>query len=280
MTVGRLAPTPSGHLHLGNALAFGAAYLAARDAGGRLLLRIEDVDRARARPEVEAGIREDLAWLGIRYDLEVPRQSQRRYSVAGLPVYRCTCNRARRQQGACTCRTALAGSAGDAPSLVRFATPPGTVVVEDAVLGRATLEPGADPVLLSREGAAQYNLAVVLDDIRDGVTQVVRGADLFEQTAVQIRMYEALGAAPPVYAHVPVLLGPDGKKLSKSHGSLEVRALRAEGWTPEAVWRRLLPVLGLPECSLADAPPWDPKRTRPGPIRIETLLPDAALRAR
>ncbi len=267
MAVGRLAPTPSGFLHLGNALAFGAAFLAARDAGGRLLLRIEDIDRERSRPEVEAGIREDLAWLGIHYDEEVPRQSHRHYSTEGLPTYRCDCNRRRRLAGRCECRAAPPPT-----GMVRFATPPGTVHFEDRALGPQRIEPGADPVLLSREGAPLYNLAVVLDDIRDGVTQVVRGADLLEQTAVQLRLYEALGASPPTYTHVPVLLGPDGKKLSKSHGSLEIRALREAGWTPAAIWRRLLPLLGLPPVDLADAPPWDPRRSQRGPVSVSELL--------
>src|SRR4051794_22248957 len=106
MVVGRLAPTPSGHLHLGNALAFGAAWLSVRGAGGKLLLRIEDLDRGRARDDVAAGQREDLRWLGIDWDEEVAPQSQRVYSVKRLPVYRCDCSRANRLAGACACRDA------------------------------------------------------------------------------------------------------------------------------------------------------------------------------
>src|SRR5690348_9066447 len=98
---GRLAPTPSGHLHLGNALAFGAAALSARGGGGRLLLRIEDLDRGRARDDVAAGQRDDLRWLGIAWDEETPPQSTRRYELGAIPTYRCACSRAARLAGAC-----------------------------------------------------------------------------------------------------------------------------------------------------------------------------------
>ncbi|MEZ4236448.1 MAG: glutamate--tRNA ligase family protein [Myxococcota bacterium] len=102
-----------------------------------------------------------------------------------------------------------------------------------------------DPVLIRRDGMASYNLAVVVHDLCDGVTEVVRGADLVDYTAVQIRLWEALGAAPPTWLHAPLLLGPDGTKLSKRHGDTEVAALAAAGWTPRDVWRRLLPLLGI-----------------------------------
>src|SRR5215470_18055045 len=106
MIVGRLAPTPSGHLHLGNALAFGAAWLSARSAGGRVLLRVEDIDRGRARMDIAAAQRDDLRWLGLDWDEEVPPQSARTYSVGGAPVYRCDCNRGTRLAGGCRCRDA------------------------------------------------------------------------------------------------------------------------------------------------------------------------------
>src|SRR5215467_7065727 len=128
--VGRLAPTPSGHLHLGNALAFGAAWLSARGAGGRLLLRMEDLDRGRARPEVAAGQKEDLAWLGLDWDEEVTPQSQRGYALDGIPVYRCPCARAVRLAGGCRCR-----SVGAEEGAWRFRTPAGPVAFADRALG-------------------------------------------------------------------------------------------------------------------------------------------------
>src|SRR5262249_1222418 len=218
--VGRLAPTPSGNLHLGNALAFGAAWLSARGAGGRLLLRVEDLDRGRAREEVAAGQREDLAWLGIDWDEEVTPQSQRGYTLDGIPVYRCPCSRAVRLARGCRCRWARAGAGG-----WRCRAPDGLVELVDRAVGPQRLPVEEDPILMRADGEPAYPLAVVVDDARDGVTEVVRGADLFEATAVQIRLHEALGLRPPSYLHVPLLLGAVGKKLSQSHGSTEIREL-------------------------------------------------------
>jgi glutamyl/glutaminyl-tRNA synthetase len=265
--VGRLAPTASGHLHLGNALAFGAAWLAARQAGGRLLLRIEDLDRGRARPEVAEGQRADLLWLGIDWDQEVAPQSARRYSIEGIPVYRCACNRATRLARRCRCREEVAAPSAGA---WRFRTPPGMVTFEDRACGTQHLTPDEDPILMTRSGAAAYPLAVVVDDARDGVTEVVRGADLLAATATQILLHRALGLVSPTYLHVPLLLGGDGKKLSKSHGATGIRALRAAGWTRERVWQLLLPLLGVPPLgSLAEARTrFEPGRWPPGPRMV------------
>lgn len=235
----RLAPTPSGHLHLGNALAFGAAWISARSGGARLLLRIEDLDRGRARAEVAEGQRADLRWLGLEWDGEVAPQSARTYGLEGVPVWRCDCSRAKRLGGNCLCRRAPPASgawrmdAGAEP--VRFV---------DRAWGAQSVVPEEGPILMRADGEPAYPLAVVVDDGRDGVTEVVRGADLLEATAVQIRLHECLGQAPPTWLHTPVLYGMDGKKLSKSHGSTEIRALRAAGWTAERVWARLLPLIG------------------------------------
>ncbi len=265
---GRLAPTPSGRLHLGNALAFGAAWLSARngarpppsiktddvtfdtlrhsktddvtfDTSGRLLLRIEDLDQGRARDEIAQSQRDDLRWLGIDWDEEVSPQSRRTYPLDGIPTYRCACSRATRLSWGCRCRF-LAGDTG----AWRFRTPEGPVSFTDRARGPLTLPPGDDPILQRADGTAAYPLAVIVDDARDGVTEVVRGADLLDATPVQVRLHEALGLPLPTYLHVPVLLGPDGRKLSKSHGSTELVALRATGWTPERVWDLLLPFLG------------------------------------
>jgi len=257
LVTGRLAPTPSGHLHLGNALAFGAAWLSVRGAGGRLLLRIEDLDRGRARDDVAAGQREDLLWLGIDWDEEVAPQSRRQYRLDGLPVYRCDCSRAVRLARACRCRDRAAGRGA-----WRYRTPPGAVEFVDRALGPHRILPEDDPIVMRDTGEAAYPLAIVVDDARDGVTEVVRGGDLIDATATQIRLYQELGLPPPTYLHVPLLLGPDGKKLSKSHGSTEIRALRTAGHKADDIWVTLLPLLGLP----------------PGPLHRARLDPAAILR--
>lgn len=266
--VGRLAPTPSGLLHLGNALAFGAAWLSARfpeggGPGGRVLLRVEDLDQGRARAEVAAAQRADLVWLGLDWDEEVTPQSLRAYSLDGIPTYRCTCSRAARLARTCACR-----DAGHTTGVWRFRTPPGAVAFTDRARGPCRIVPEDDPVLMRADGEAAYPLAVVIDDARDGVTEVVRGGDLLDATAVQVRLYEALGLRPPTWLHVPLLLGPDGRKLSKSHGSVGLAALRDAGWTPGRVWETLLPLLGLPPGPLTEAR-LVPGRIPAGPFVVE-----------
>lgn len=236
-SVGRLAPTPSGHLHLGNVLAFTAAWLSVRRQGGRLLLRMEDLDRGRAREAVAQGQREDLLWLGLNWDQEVLPQSQRSYSTEGLAAYYCHCPRSQRAQ--CTCRFQH-----HTTGALRFRCGEGLVRFKDRAWGAQSFLPEEDPIILRANGEAAYPLAVVVDDARDGVSEVVRGGDLLSATAVQIQIHQALQLKPPSYLHVPVLYGQDGKKLSKSHGSTEIRALRAAGWSPEQIWNLLLPLLG------------------------------------
>lgn len=276
---GRLAPTPSGGLHLGNTLAFGAAWLSARAAGEPLLLRIEDIDTGRSREALVSGIREDLAWLGLDWDEEVPRQSTRSYdeALAALTphTYRCDCSR---QQVAAnggvypgTCRDRRL-----ADGALRLRLPPGPVRFVDRRHGTQEVDPHefGDPVLVRRDGLLAYNLAVVVDDVRDGVTSVVRGGDLLAYTAVQVRLYEALGRAPPTWLHTALVLGSDGKKLSKSHGSLEIAALRAAGWRPTDVWRLVLPWLGIPGDDLqAAVAAFDPARIAAGEITLPSAAP-------
>lgn len=262
MAVGRLAPTPSGHLHLGNALAFGAAWLSARSVGGRLLLRVEDLDRGRARADIAAAQRADLRWLGIDWDEEVAPQSSRVYPLDGIPTYRCACTRASRLSWGCRCRVQPSRTGA-----WRFRTPPGEVAFSDRARGDVVFSPEDDPILVRADGEAAYPLAVVLDDVRDGVDEVVRGADLLAATATQIRLYQCVSRPPPTWLHVPVLVGPDGKKLSKSHGSTEVRALRAGGWGPAEVWRTLLPLLGMDGDHL-DPAAFRAERVAAGPFRV------------
>ena len=260
--IGRLAPTPSGHLHLGNALAFGGAWLSARGAGARLLLRVEDLDRGRAREDVARGQRDDLRWLGIEWDAEVPAQSTRTYTLDGLEVYRCDCSRAARLARTCRCRERRRDEGA-----WRLRVPEGPVTFVDRARGPQRVAPEEDPVLMRADGEAAYPLAVVVDDARDGVTEVVRGGDLLEATGTQLHLYGALGLAPPSWLHVPVLLGADGRKLSKSHGSTEIRALRAAGWTADRVWEVLLPLLGLQPGPLRDAR-LDPAGVPAGPFTV------------
>jgi glutamyl/glutaminyl-tRNA synthetase len=247
--VGRLAPTPSGRLHLGNVCAFAAAWLSVRAQHGRLLLRIEDVDRARANPHVEASIRADLQWLGLEWDAETPRQSERDYTPALAALvdqtYYCECTRAEIQEGGgvysgrCRTRGLHAGA-------IRFRLPDRLTDIHDRARGvhAVNLEAMGDPVLKRRDGLYAYNLAVVADDRTDCITEVVRGADLLDQTAVQLCLWRALRAEPPTWLHTPLIIGSDGRKLSKSHGAVHVGELRDAGWTVADIWHRVLPWLG------------------------------------
>ena len=264
MQRGRLAPTPSGHLHLGNALAFGAAWLSVRAVQGELLLRVEDLDRGRSRADIADAQRRDLEWLGLHWDREVPPQSARSYSTEGLPTYLCDCSRKRRLAGACPHREASAESGA-----VRLRSGRTLIHFDDRAQGAQAFVPDQDAMLVRRDGEPGYPLAVVLDDHRDGVTQVVRGGDLLEPTAVQVELYQLLDWSQPSWLHVGLLLGPDGRKLSKSHGSTEIRALREAGVSQEQIWAALLPFLGCAGDALAAAE-FVPNRVCAG----EILAPD------
>jgi len=279
VTTGRLAPTPSGLLHLGNVCAFAGAWLSARQAGGRLLLRVEDIDRERSRGDVEAALREDLAWLGLTYDSETPPQSTRSYDEAlhrlSTRLYRCRCTRAMREQPT----PPGAGCPGDCAAhrydtgALRFRLDSTPMTFEDRRWGvQQVVDPRAfgDPILVRRDGQVSYNLAVVADDIIDGVDDVVRGSDLLDYTVVQVQLWIALAARPPRWLHTPLILGADGRKLSKSHGSLHVGAMRAAGATAADVWTMVLPWLGVDDAtSLGEAlPRWRPEAGPRGPITI------------
>lgn len=290
--VGRLAPTPSGRLHLGNVCAFAAAWLSVRAQGGRLLLRIEDVDRPRADALVEASIREDLAWLGLGWDAETTRQSARDYEPAlhalhGL-VYYCDCTRADIQRaggvhrGRCRDRGLTSGAIrfrlpGGAPgSLPGEAPGPherdtrAEAIVIDRVRGRHVTDLAAmgDPVLRRRDGVHAYTLAVVADDLADGVTEVVRGEDLIDHSAVQECLWRAFGHPPPTWLHTPLIVDTEDRKLSKSHGSVHVGELRDAGWLPADVWRVVLPWLGIEPAARIDEAVgrFEPARIRTGHI--------------
>jgi glutamyl-tRNA synthetase len=276
---GRFAPSPTGDLHLGSAATALVTWLAARAAGGRLVLRVEDIDTPRVVPGAEARQLDDLRWLGLDWD-EGPdvggprgpyRQSERtdRYEVVlaalerrGL-TFRCDCSRREiaevasaphdedgpRYPGTCRARRDAATSpAWRRPPAVRLAVPPGEVVVDDAVQGRFVQDVAArvgDFVLRRGDGVWAYQFAVVVDDVAMGVTEVVRGADLLASAPRQVLLAGLLGAAVPTFVHAPVVLAPDGTRLAKRDGAATVRELRQAGACAPALIGGLAAMLGL-----------------------------------
>jgi glutamyl-tRNA synthetase len=261
--VGRYAPSPTGDLHLGNARTALIAWVWARNRGGRFLLRFEDLDRARVRPGCAAAQARSLAWLGLDWDGEPSSQSDRaelyEAAIATLRergvLYECFCSRADvrraasaphgpdgpRYSGVCSDlapgERARRMALGRAPALrVRME---GMVDFRDDLQGRQRelLESTSGDIVLRRsDGIVAYQLAVVVDDAAQGVTHIVRGADLLASTARQLRLYELLGLTPvPTYAHAPLLLGDDGERLAKRHGAAGLEELRASGADPRAL---------------------------------------------
>ncbi len=262
MYVGRYAPSPTGDLHLGNARTALIAWLWARAAGGRFLLRFEDLDRGRVRPGCADRQADSLAWLGLDWDGEPVAQSQRgelydaalaRLREHGL-LYECFCSRADVRRAASAphgpdgplygnvCRDLTPAerderrALGREPSLrVRME---GAVAFCDDVMGPQDeqLERTSGDIVLRRsDGVVAYQLAVVVDDAAQGVTHVVRGADLLASTARQIHLAHLLGLPGPGHAHVPLLLGDDGERLAKRHGAVGLTQLREGGADPEVV---------------------------------------------
>ncbi len=245
---------------MGNAWAFLLAWWAARWSGGRVLLRMEDIDPERSKPEYAKGIREDLAWLGLDWE-EVPSQSSRvavyaeALEMLGQWVYPCFCSRkelrdmagaphGRGGQIGCVCRERghrerEALKAQGKAYNVRLLCPVGKrLVFEDAVKGRQEItltEAGGDFALKRSDGVWAYQLAVVVDDAAFGVSQVVRGDDILPSTPGQLWLYELLGATPPKYAHIPLVVDKEGARLAKRHKSLTLRALRERGVQAEEV---------------------------------------------
>jgi glutamyl-tRNA synthetase len=246
--IGRYAPSPTGTLHLGNLRTALLAWLFARSAGSPFIVRMEDLDAGRVRAPFYAEQLADLAAIGLDWDGEVVRQSDRTSiydeAIARLDTYECFCTRAEIREAVSaphgplpegaypgTCRDLTEAereerrAAGRTPAL-RVRAGAATVEFEDRLLGRHA---GVvdDFVLRRSDGAIAYNLAVVVDDAAQGIEEVVRGADLLDSTPRQLWLARALGIAQPAHAHVPLVLGPDGARLAKRHGAVTLRDVPA-----------------------------------------------------
>lgn len=258
----RFAPSPTGYLHIGGARTALFNWLFARGRGGKFLLRIEDTDRARHTEAAVQAIIDGLTWLGLDWDGDPVSQFSRSARHAEIAqellargkAYRCymsaeETNSARdkaREEGVrfeSPWRDADPATAPDAPFAVRFKAPRvGETIVEDAVQGRVAFPNSAldDLIVLRSDGGPTYNLAVVVDDHDMAVTHVIRGDDHLNNAARQTQIYEALDWNVPVFAHVPLIHGQDGAKLSKRHGALGVEAYRDLGFLPEGLANYLL----------------------------------------
>jgi glutamyl-tRNA synthetase len=285
-------------LHLGNLRTALLAWLFARSAGGRFVVRMEDLDRVTSSPEHERAQLADLAALGLDWDGEVIRQSERfdlyRRAIAALTdaglTYPCYCTRREIREAASaphrdpagapiadgaypgTCREldarqrAEREAAGRPPAL-RLRAGGALVTFHDRLHGETAGV--VDDVVLSRnDGVPAYNLAVVVDDDAQGVTEVVRGDDLLASTPRQIHLARLLGLSIPSYAHVPLVLGPDGQRLAKRHGAVTLADLAASGVDPAAVRTQLAASLGL--CTLDEQPTLDELLGRFDPARLST----------
>jgi len=258
----RFAPSPTGYLHVGGARTALFSWLHARRHGGRFVLRIEDTDLERSTAESVNAILEGMTWLGLEYDEGPFFQTHRfqRYDevigqlVAAGNAYRCNCSKERleavrdeqmrrkqkpRYDGHCRQREVSA----DEPHVVRFLNPDeGEVAFDDLVHGRIAFANAEldDLVIRRTDGSPTYNFTVVVDDMDMDITHVIRGDDHINNTPRQINMLRALGREPPRYAHVPMILGDDGSRLSKRHGAVSVMQYMTDGYLPEALLNYLV----------------------------------------
>jgi glutamyl-tRNA synthetase len=257
----RFAPSPTGYLHVGNARAALVNFLFARRAGGRLLLRLDDTDVERGRPEFEQGIYDDLRWLGIEWDGQAAQSARfARYAEVAerlkadgrlYPCFEGEDELASKRAAlvkrklppvydrAALAMTAAQRAAAEANGKVpywRFKLSEGAVSWQDVVLGARTIRLGtvSDPVLLRGDGTPLYTFTSVVDDIDFAITDIIRGEDHVSNTAVQIDLFRALGGAVPRFAHLPLISGGDGEKLSKRIGSISLKSLRRDGIEPAA----------------------------------------------
>jgi glutamyl-tRNA synthetase len=269
--IGRLAPTPSGFLHLGNARSFLLAWLWARSLGGRVVMRIEDIDLPRCKREFREQALSDLAWLGLNWDegphagdeigpydqstrFEHYRRALDQLIVAGK-AYPCVCSRKDIEEatraphgdegaiypGTCRGRFATFAQAAEfakSPPAWRFAFDDAPISFHDEIQGPITIKPRelGDFVLWRKDGLPSYQLAVTVDDAAMGVTQVLRGRDLIQSTARQLALYKALSLqAPKQWAHVPLMQAADGRRLAKRDGDLSLKSMRERGIKPERI---------------------------------------------
>ncbi len=279
---GRYAPSPTGEIHLGNASSALLAWLSIRSQGGTFVMRVEDLDRGRVRAGLARQILQDLEWLGLNWDEgggaggphepydQWSRRARYRAAFARLAeagkLYRCFCSRKDIAAAASAPQTpgeelrypgtCLALSADQAANRVdagsryawRFRVEPDCRLgFDDLVHGRwgDDRAPPGDFVGWRSDEVPAYQLAVVVDDAEMRIDEVVRGDDLLPSTGRQLLLYRALGWTPPVFGHVPLLLGPDGVRLSKRHAGITLRELRDSGWTAEQVVGRLAHIVGL-----------------------------------
>jgi glutamyl-tRNA synthetase len=260
--IGRLAPSPTGAQHVGNARTYLIAWLSARVRQGRVILRMEDIDSPRVKRGAAAQACEDLAWLGLDWDEGPIVQSQRlnlyEKALECLQkqelVYPCTCSRSDIERaasaphseqegpaypGACAHRrVADTAGLGSRPFAWRFRTGKSPWSFEDRYRGGIDLshhEVGGDFVVWKSNGTPAYQLAVVVDDAAQHVTEVIRGEDLVPSTPRQLMLYQALAKEPPTFIHVPLVVGPDGRRLAKRHGDTRLAALRAARVQPDAL---------------------------------------------
>ncbi len=259
----RFAPSPTGVLHLGSVRTALFCWLYARHHGGQFILRIEDTDRERSTPENVEAILEGMAWLGLTAD-EGPFYQTERYEryrevlddwLDSGKAYYCYCTKEdldalREAQRAAGERVRYDGGWRDKTEpregvdpVIRFKNPlEGEVIVDDAVRGRVVFQnEQLDDLIIARsDGSPTYNFSVIVDDYDMRITHVIRGDDHLNNTPRQMNMLAALGAEPPKYAHLPMILGPDGAKLSKRHGAVDIREYEEEGYLPEAMLNYLV----------------------------------------
>jgi glutamyl-tRNA synthetase len=296
----RFAPSPSGRLHLGNARSALLGWLQARAAGGEFLLRIEDLDPDRSSEESIEGIYEDLRWLGLDWDGPVMKQSERAGAYAEAlsaldligRIYPCWCSRAEIARAASaphlgeegprypgTCASGGTAKSGRAPAL-RFRVAPGETTFVDGVHGLYSQDVDTvvgDFVVRRVDGVASYQLAVVVDDAAQGITDVLRGDDLLSSTPRQLQLYQALALPPPRFAHVPLLVDAEGKRLAKRDGALTIAALRAGGRNPEEVIGLLAKWSGLGEGKPVKAAELVPGFSLKGVSRAAAIVREDAL---
>lgn len=257
--VGRLAPSPTGSQHIGNARTYLIAWLSVRKHAGKVLLRIEDIDSPRVKIDSTQQIQEELLWLGLNWDkgpiIQTERMVKYEEALESLKkkelVYPCTCTRKDIEQaasaphlehelppypGTCSRRTvADAAMITDRPYAWRFRSATPVPSYHDLICGEVQprVEYGGDFVVWKNNNTPAYQLAVVVDDAEMGVTEVIRGNDLIPSTPRQIQLYQALGYATPAFGHVPLVVGTDGRRLAKRHGDARLATLRDQGLSVE-----------------------------------------------